>query len=317
MSNSKLICKIFLKKEVSLSFGRINPMRKILFVVNPVSGGKDKKAVVKAIRDALASENVEWEIKMTTYAGEAEVLARESDADVVVAVGGDGTVRELACGLLGSDKALGIIPCGSGDGLALHLGISRNVKKAMGTLLEGCTEMIDYALVNGQPFFCTTGVGMDAIVANKFALSRSRGFRTYINEAFQTWYHYPGETYNITVDGKEHVLPAVIVTIGNINQWGNEARITPLASVTDGMLDVAVMAPFGAMEIPVLAAKLMDGRLQTSRRVTMLRGRKVILRRGSSGPAHLDGDPCEMGEEIVAEIVPSALKAIVNSRHKL
>lgn len=288
-------------------------MSQILFIVNPVSGGKDKTSIVKAARAAFPSS----EIVMTSRAGEAEELARASAADVVVAVGGDGTVREVACGLIGSDKALGIIPCGSGDGLALHLGISRNVRKALKTLKEGHTTMIDYATVNGRPFFCTTGVGMDAVVANKFASSGSRGFRTYIAEAFETWYHYKAEKYTIIVDGEEYVLPAVIITIGNINQWGNDARITSLASVTDGLLDVAVMDQFNAMDIPVLATKLMDGRVHTSRFVTMLRGRKVILRRPSPGAAHLDGDPCEMGEEIVAEIVPASLKAVVAPGHKL
>ena len=288
-------------------------MSQILFIVNPVSGGKDKTSIVKAVRAAFPSS----EILMTSRPGEAEELARASSADVVVAVGGDGTVSEVACGLIGSEKALGIIPCGSGDGLALHLGISRNVKKALKTLKEGCTEMIDYATVNGRPFFCTTGVGMDAEVAMKFAHADHRGFQTYIKEAFATWYHYKGETYTIIVDGVEHRLPAVIVTIGNVNQWGNEARITSLASVVDGMLDVAVMAPFSALELPLLATQLMDGHVHRSHRVTMLRGRKVILRRSTPGPAHLDGDPCEMGTEINAEVHPAALKAVVSAGHKL
>lgn len=288
-------------------------MSQMLFIVNPVSGGKDKTSIVKAVRAAFPSS----EILMTSRPGEAEELARASSADVVVAVGGDGTVSEVACGLIGSEKALGIIPCGSGDGLALHLGISRNVRKALKTLKEGCTRMIDYASVNGRPFFCTTGVGMDAEVAIKFARAYHRGFQTYIKEAFETWYHYEGETYTIIVDGVEHKLPAVIVTIGNVNQWGNQARITSLASVVDGMLDVAVMAPFSALELPLLATQLMDGHVHRSRRVTMLRGREVILRRSSPGPAHLDGDPCEMGTEISAKVHPAALKAVVSAGHSL
>ena len=268
---------------------------------------------MKAIKAAFPSAG----ICMTSFAGEAESLARESTADVVVAVGGDGTVSEVARGLIGSEKALGIIPCGSGDGLALHLGISRNARKALKILQEGCEAMIDYALVNGRPFFCTTGVGMDAVVAKKFAEAGQRGLQTYIQEAWETWQHYKSETYSITVDGVEHVLPAVFVTIGNVNQWGNEARITSLASVTDGMLDVAVVAPFHTVEIPLLATQLMDGHAHRGRRVTMLRARKVILRRSAPGAAHIDGDPIDMGTEIVAEIVPSSLRAIVSKGHKL
>ena len=294
-----------------------SPVKKILFIVNPISGGKDKSRIVGAIRSALSSSSLEYEIKMTEYASHAEELARLSDADVVVAVGGDGTVSEVARGLIGSEKVLGIIPCGSGDGLALHLGISRRVSTALKTILEGRTEMIDYALVNSRPFFCTVGVGLDAEVARRFADSPRRGLRTYVEEAWDSWQNFHSDTYNINVDGQEYVLPAVFVTIGNVNQWGNEARITSLASVTDGMLDVAVVAPFHTVEIPVLAAKLMDGRAHTSHRVTMLRGRKVIVRRSGPGAAHCDGDPCEMGAEIVAEVVPASLKAIVAFGHRL
>lgn len=287
-----------------------------LFLVNPISGGRSKDAVIKEIRKAI-QEGLDGEIRFTEYAGHATVLAREAEAGVVVAVGGDGTVSEVAQGLVGTGKALGIIPCGSGDGLALHLGISRRPAKALETLLEEHRETIDYGLVDGKPFFCTTGVGLDAEVAFRFAASGKRGLWTYISLAWNIWQHFTPETYTIDVDGEILTAPAVFVTAGNANQWGNQARITSLASVQDGLLDLTVVAPFKTIEIPVLAAKLLLGRAHTSRRATMLRGRRIVIRRAHGGPAHFDGDPCTKGTEIVAEAVPAALDVIVPMDRKI
>ena len=292
-------------------------MRKILFIVNPISGGKKKDGSLGPIRQRMDEGRLEGEIRLTTGPGDAEKWAREADVDVVAAVGGDGTVSEVGRGLIGSRKALGIIPCGSGDGLALHLGISRTVSKALDVLSDGVVTAIDYAEVDGQPFFCTIGVGLDALVAQKFAASPRRGVETYIEEAWRTWHHFRPETYRIRVDGQEQVFPAVFVTVGNVNQWGNEARITSLASVTDGLLDVAVVHPFHTVEIPLLATQLMDGHAHRSHRVTMLRGRRVSIIREAAGPAHVDGDPVDMGAEINAEIVPGGLRAVVPTKNRL
>ena len=286
-------------------------MKKILFIVNPVSGGKSKRRILRLIEDFAAGSGVQAAVRQTESAGHATTLARESDADIVVAVGGDGTVSEVAQGIVGTGKALGIIPCGSGDGLALHLGISRRPRKALRTLLDGVARTIDYGLVDGRPFFCTTGVGLDAEVAWQFATSGKRGLSTYISLAWKIWQHFRPETYTIEVDGEVLTAPAVFVTVGNANQWGNQARITSLALVQDGLLDVTVVAPFKTVEIPVLAAKLLDGRAHTSRRVKMLRGKHIVIRRSQDGPAHYDGDPCRKGTEIVVDIVPGALNVIV------
>ena len=163
-------------------------MRRITFIVNPVSGGKDKKKVLAAI-------------------------------DRYVAVGGDGTVSEVAMGLLGTGKALGIIPCGSGDGLALHLGISRNPVKAVRALNAGRIARIDAARLDGRPFFCTAGVGLDADVAWDFARSSRRGLGTYISTAWGLWKHGDrAHRYVVETDAGTWSGPAVIITVGNANR---------------------------------------------------------------------------------------------------
>jgi len=280
------------------------------FIVNPISGGRNKRVLLEKI-PRLLPEGASCEILQTERPGHATELARESEADVVVAVGGDGTVSEVAQGLLGSGRALGILPCGSGDGLALHLGISRRPERAIRTLGRGTLDTMDCGRVDGRPFFCTAGVGLDAIVAWKFAQSPRRGLFTYIAKAWETWKTYRGEDFEIEVDGETLRTRAVIVTIGNANQWGNQARITPLASVSDGLLDVTVVLPFRTVEIPVLAARLLLGKAAGSRRVRSLRGRRVVIRRAEDGPAHYDGDPCTLGREIVFEVEPAALRVVV------
>ncbi len=143
----------------------------ICFIVNPISGGKDKSGIVASVRKHLDASLYRPAFHFTERAGEAESFAHTCKADVVVAVGGDGTVSEVARGLVGTDKTLGIIPCGSGDGLALHLGLSRTPAKAVKTLNEATEARIDVASLNGRPFFCTAGMGLDADVSLDFARS--------------------------------------------------------------------------------------------------------------------------------------------------
>ena len=158
-------------------------MRTVSFIVNPVSGGKDKSSILAAIGRYMDLSQCRYHVRQTTCAGEAEKLARDSKADIVVAVGGDGTVSEVAQGLIGTEKALGIIPCGSGDGLALHLGISREPAKAVKVINDACIQKIDVAHIDGKPFFVTAGVGLDALVSWDFASSKKRGLGTYIQTA--------------------------------------------------------------------------------------------------------------------------------------
>lgn len=287
-----------------------------MFIVNPISGGQEKKRILSLLEQFASQNCYEVDIRQTGAKGDAITLARESDADLVVAVGGDGTVNEVAQGLIGQDKILGIIPCGSGNGLALHLGISLNPKRALRTLLEGRIELIDYAQIDEHPFFSISGIGLDADVAWEFATTGQRGLWTYISLAWEKWRQFRAETYSIDIDGNTITTPAVIIAVGNSNQWGNQARITSLASVCDGMLDVCIVKPFKTIEIPILATKLLTGRAHTSHRIRMIRGKRIMIRRQHDGPAHYDGEPCFEGDEIQISALPAALKVIVPSNSR-
>ncbi len=293
-------------------------MQKALFIVNPISGGKSKERIIALIGRLLDKSRFSYEVVRTERAGHALELARDADADLVVAIGGDGTVSEVARGLLRSKrpKTFGIIPCGSGDGLALHLGISRHPEKAIEVLNGGVTARMDYGTVNGEPFFCTTGVGFDADVASAFARSRHRGLLSYISTAFRLWTHFTPDTYTVTVDGKTVETLAAMVTVGNVNQWGNQARITPLASVQDGMMDVTVVRPFHLWNVPRLARLLMTGRADKAREVIERRGKQVLVRLTRDGAAHRDGDPFPAGKTLSVDTVPAALEVVVPPQKK-
>lgn len=277
----------------------------MLFIVNPISGKGRKDRIVSF----LLKEGCK--VAFTEYAGHAEIIAREASESVIVAVGGDGTVNEVARGVLGTDKTLGIIPCGSGDGLALHLGVSRLYKKAYETIIKGNTTLIDTCQINGRPFFSVCGVGFDATVSENFALSGKRGMANYIRVGLKTWAKYRPEKYSINIDGKEWKNEAALITVGNANQWGNGAKITPLADISDGMLDVTVVDMFNGIEIPTLGLLLMTGKIDASHRVHCYRGRHITISRSFNGPAHADGDWFNAGTDLDIRILPKSLKVIV------
>ena len=286
-------------------------MEKLVFIVNPISGGKDKKKVLKTLEKGIDGIRFDWSVRMTEYAGHGREIARNCDADIVVAVGGDGTVSEVAQGVAGTEKVLGIIPCGSGDGLALHLGISRRPRKAIRQL--NCSEraVMDYGTVEGKPFFCTTGVGMDAEVAWAFAKAGSRGLKTYVTKTLAVWRHFQPGQYRLEIDGSVHEFPATFITVANVNQWGNNAVIAPEATVTDGLFDITVLRPFRIWDIPGLALRLFTRRFTRSRKVDTYRGHSVVLHREKAAPAHFDGDPIEMGTDIHIDIHPAAVRVLV------
>lgn len=277
----------------------------MLFIVNPISGHGRKKRIISQLVDAG------YKVVCTEYAGHAEKLAREASEQVVVAVGGDGTVNEVARGLFGTGKTLGIIPCGSGDGLARHLGISHNLDKAMKAIVSGKTSPLDAATINGRMFFSVAGVGFDAVVSERFAKCGKRGLSTYIKEGLKTWRIYSPEKYQIQIDGQDIEHEATFITVGNSNQWGNGAKITPLADSSDGILDITVADRFNAIEMPALGILLLTGHIDMSHDVHCYRGRHIRITRNTTGPAHADGDWFEAGKTIDIEVIPHAINVLV------
>ena len=287
------------------------------FIVNPISGGKDKSRVVSAIGRYLDASRFDASVVYTEHAGHGYELARASGADVVVAVGGDGTVSEVARGLVGTSRTFGIIPCGSGDGLALHLGLSRSPESAVKTINALNVINADVAYLNDSPFFCTAGFGLDASVALDFAKSSRRGLGRYISLAWEEWKEKPLDTYRISSpDGILFEGEAVFVVAANANQWGNQARIAPMASLTDGLLDLVVIPRFSTLEIPDLVTRLMTGHADSSHRFLHWSGPSFRSERAAEGAVHFDGDPFEAGTDFTVSVRPGALKVIASAQKR-
>jgi len=295
-------------------------MRKILFIINPKAGTRRKDRIEKDIRKYMDSSLYDVEAVYTERQGHGTELARAAADNgyyAAVAVGGDGTVNEVASGLVGSETALGIIPCGSGDGLALHIGMSRIPSIAVRHINGGKVVTVDHCTVNGHPFFCTCGVGFDALVSLQFTRSGKRGLVTYIEKALQSWVKYSPVTYELeTDDGTVLKERAMLITCANAAQWGNDARIAPNASLADGLMDVTIVEPFNVLEAGPLAAQLMSGTIHWSPLTKIFRCRSLKIRRPQEGPVHFDGDPTVMGTEVEVKIVPQSLKLLIPVRKK-
>ncbi len=288
--------------------------RQVTFVVNPKSGTHGKAPVLNAIDACMDKDRYGVEIVYTQYAGHAaHIAARKAGegAYAVVAVGGDGTVNEIARSLVHTHTALGIVPCGSGNGLARHLQIPMDPQGAIELLNEGWADTIDYGLLNGTPFFCTCGVGFDAFVSQKFAQAGRRGPLTYLEQTLRESLSYRPETYELDMDGSTAHYKAFLIACGNASQYGNNAYIAPQATLDDGLLDVTIVEPFTMLDVPALAFQLFTKTIDQNSRIKTFRCRTLHIRRPQPGVVHCDGDPLMMGRDINVDIVQHALRVIV------
>ena len=231
-------------------------------------------------------------------------------------MGGDGTVNETGCGLIGTDTALGIIPCGSGNGLARHLGIPTDPYKAVKWLDKSIFTEIDYGMMEKQPFFCTCGVGFDAKVSDSFSKSPSRGVLTYLESIMKEIATYHNETYKLSSDNSSETFEAFFITCANADQWGNNAYIAPTASLQDGLLDVIAAHPFSVVDTPLIAFQLFNRLIDKNPNVSVRKCSSLTITRDNEGPAHYDGEPVTMGKEIHIELIRGGLKVLVPDKRR-
>lgn len=291
--------------------------KKIAFIINPISGTHNKNNLPDLIHNELDNNQFESEIVFTQRRGHGRELSAEfvsKNFDAVVAVGGDGTVNEVARGLIHTNTALGIIPVGSGNGLARHLSVPLNSKQAIHQLNHSEIIGMDYGLVNDQPFFCTCGTGFDAYVSTEFAKSKNRGVMTYIEKMITGYFNYKSQNYRLVGDGIDLKDKAFVITFANASQWGNNAYIAPQASVQDGMLDISIMSNFPIIAIPSIALQLFTKTIDKDLFVTTLRTNEITLYRDEPGPFHFDGEPYEEGKEVKIRIIADGLSVLAKKR---
>lgn len=296
-------------------------MKNIAFIINPISGAKEtqnaKRKLPKLIMQTLDMEQWLPNIVFTEYAGHATELAHQyarMGFDAVVAVGGDGTVNEVARGLKDTKTALGILPMGSGNGFARHLNIPIRPQKALEMINHSEPINVDYGLANGRLFVSTCGTGFDAVVADNFAGSNKRGFMTYLQNTLKVAFSYQPQTYHIVGDGLDVTHKAFLITFANANQWGYEAMIAPKASVQDGKMDIMLMSSHAILGSASLALRLFTGSIDNSYFMDTIRAKEITLEREEVAPFHIDGDPVEMDKNIHIKIVSDGLKVLVEKR---
>lgn len=287
--------------------------KKILFIINPISGGKNKDRFETIANRYLDKRLFCSEFVFTQEANHAEELAREgliNKFDIITAVGGDGTVNEVAKALLGTQTPLGIIPDGSGNGLARALHIPLEKKAALILLSKFAVKEIDAGYINGIPFFNMAGIGFDALISSRFAKKDFRGPLGYLQTVFHEISHYKPLDYEINIDGKVYERKAFMISIANSPQYGNEAYISPKASVEDGLLDICIVKPFHLFVLPKMVYHLFSKTADKTKYVEIIHGKTIKIKRSIAEEVHVDGEPVMLDKNLEINVFPKSLKVI-------
>jgi len=269
--------------------------KKIFLIINKFAGhGKKRNQKIEAAISWLKSNIETVEFAYTEFPGHATELALKAagdNFDIVVAVGGDGTVNEVAQGLIGTTTPMGIVPLGSGNGLARDLGISMDILKSARTLIEGNVQQIDVCRVNNQRFLCTSGIGFDAQVADKMSKAATRGFIRYIRLTIRESLTFKPFKIKMKVDKVLIEKKVFLVTFANAGQFGNNAYIAPDASMTDGLIDVVIVNPFNKLLLPIFGIGLFAGYIPKLKFVDYYRAKRIEMEYAETNIYHFDGEP--------------------------
>lgn len=284
-------------------------------IINPISGTGDKSGLEETVVSRLGKTGIDVSVIHTTCRGDATRIAGEaarSGIDIVLAAGGDGTVNETASALCGTSTVLGILPCGSGNGLARHLGIPVDPIQALDVIVGGNIISADHGEVNGKKFFCTFGVGFDAAVSKQFAGRKRRGKLTYIRSTVEQYLKYRPEEYTIAVNGHQLTQKAFLVAVCNASQYGNNAYIAPHASITDGLLDVTIIHSGNPLQTALVGLDMMTGYINRNTLIQTVKASNLTITRKGPGPAHIDGEPVTIDPVMQIDCRPATLRVFTS-----
>jgi len=286
--------------------------RKALFIINPISGGKKKDRVPDLVNSHFKGDAT---VVFTEGVSHAHEVAAQAigQYDMVVAVGGDGTINEVASALVGSETILGVVPCGSGNGLSRFLQIPMDIEEAIKNLNTGDVAVIDSAQANGKPFFNMAGMGFDAHISEVFSHGKHRGFISYIKSSLLEVINYKPQDYHIEIDGQIYDRRAFMVSFANSSQYGNNAHVSPQASVQDGLLDVCIIKPFPLYSFAGLVIRMFNKTANKSRFVEIINGKHITVKRKTQGPMHLDGEPEIAEANVKIDVLPASLNILVGN----
>jgi YegS/Rv2252/BmrU family lipid kinase len=287
--------------------------KRILVLINPKSGtGKQNKAI-NALNKTIDFQLFETEIIYSQFKGHMSVLAKnaaENNYDAVVVVGGDGSINEAAQGLIGTKTALGIIPIGSGNGLARHLKIPLQIKSAIEKINAFKTEQIDTARINNHQFVSLAGIGFDAHIAKQFDISGKRGLWNYTKISVREFFRFSSQKYYLSIDEKDYEEEAFMVVFANANQFGNNFVISPQGKINDGLLDVCIVRKPKIYQVPDLFLKLFLKRIHHADLIKIVRAKNINVRLKHSNLINLDGESVVIDGDLTLAINPLSLHII-------
>ncbi|WP_298736709.1 diacylglycerol kinase family protein [uncultured Chitinophaga sp.] len=292
-------------------------MRKILIIINRKAGTDREKRLEDVIAEVLPPSAFFVQITHLAYLGHGKDLAREAvqqGVDTVVAVGGDGSINEIAQGLTGTNTALAVIPLGSGNGLARALKIPLDVRKALQLIVDNNRAAIDAGYADEYLFLSNAGVGFDALVADKFRNTTKRGLWGYAKLVIKSFREYKGNNYSIDIDGRKLERPAFLLSVANGNQMGYEFKLAPGASLFDGLLDIVIVRPVSFLGLLPLSIYSLLGTVHKTSYMQHFTGKDVTIRSPQLNYLQVDGDavPLNTSGEVHFKVVSGAIQMIVN-----
>jgi YegS/Rv2252/BmrU family lipid kinase len=295
--------------------------RRFLYIINPISGTGGKSSLQETIKAKTAAAGFAFDIYPSVANGDYSFLEhsiQEKKITDIVIAGGDGTINQAINSLRKFDVQFGIIPCGSGNGLAFSAGIPKNAEKALDIIFHGKAQWTDAFTINGSFACMLCGLGFDAQVAHDFAKDHSRGLTTYIKQTIKNFITAKAYPFTIRTNGKEFLTDAFFISIANSNQFGNNFKIAPRASLTDGMLDIVIMTRQNKFSMLLQAARQVTGfnHLQAAEvldeksSVLYFQTEQLTITNSHSAPLHIDGDPVETSDSIKIKLLNRCFKLI-------
>ncbi|MDR1758451.1 MAG: diacylglycerol kinase family lipid kinase [Bacteroidales bacterium] len=289
---------------------------KIVFILNPVSGvfSSRRYQIERMVTHALLDGTCKGDIRYSRYAGHTTELVADAvkdGADMVVVAGGDGSINEAARALVHTNTALGIIPAGSGNGLSRHLHIPFNMHEALTIITRGHIKNMDVLKINERFVFSIAGIGLDALVAEKYKNSGQRGILSYIQCAATVYFHYTPENLHLKTPDMEFHESCLFLAFANANQFGYNFKVAPDADLFDGLMNVVICRPIPLIETPFSLVKVWEGKANEMLYISSLKTNHIVVTREHAGVINLDGDPCDMPPVLDVSVLPKALHVVV------
>ena len=296
--------------------------RNIIFIVNPISGSGEKNRQVRAIEKITAAAGIPYTIFPSVASGNynfLKPLIEEQQVTDVVICGGDGTVSQVVGCLKEMDISFGIIPCGSGNGLAFAAKIPKNITRALNIVFDNKKQQVDGYLVNNQFACMLTGLGFDAKVAHDFANQKTRGLTTYVKEIIKSFFSAKTYSFELKFQNKKFNVDAYFISIANGNQFGNHFTIAPFADLSDGLLDVVVLGQQNKLTLLYNTFKQVTGFNKFNTNISTLQNNSVIyfqtpeikVYNTSNAPLHIDGEPVDTVEKLTIKILPQCFRLLI------